>query len=180
MRKRLLVIGIVVALAAIAVWYVPLQTVTTSDTLPLNRSQVIGLQAPLDVIGPTIGYTLHWTAVSAATVSVYRCGTNSACTSISSGNLVARGTGPSGSLSWSGPQGNYFHIVASAPVSITIEELEPLLGGSAGVAMLVFGGFLVVLGVRLPALPEPEEAPVPRFEKDEFDVDPPPRSRGSQ
>lgn len=177
MRRRVVVIGIVLALVAITIWYVPLQTISSTFSIPQGKSQVVGLQAPLDVLGAPITYSLRWSSSSSSVVSVYRCGTTSVCSVVGPGNLIASGSGRSGTLSWSGRPGNYFHIIPSGPVQITFQELEPLLGGSAGIAMLAFSGFLAGFGVWLPALPSSGEQLVPRVPRNQLDEDPAPPPR---
>jgi len=154
MRKGFVAIGVALALVGVALWYFPLQTVSSNISIPQGKSQVVGLEAPLDLLGAPITYTLHWSSSSTSVVAVYRCGTSSTCSATGPGSLVVKGSGRTGSLSWTGPAGDYFHIIPSGPVEVTFEELEPLLGGSLGLSVLGFGAFLAVFALWLPAVPE--------------------------
>ena len=176
MRLRILVLGVVLSLVALALWYQPLETISTTATVPADRHQVVGLVAPLDILGGPVSFTLDWSASFSLTAQVYRCGTSPDCKTTGANNEVAQGTGASGTLRWQSTQGVYFVLVCTGgPVQVSVQETEPLLGGTVGIALLSFGLFLVVLGVWL--VPVRTDRRVPRTHRDDdkdFErVDPP-------
>ncbi|MGP8077811.1 MAG: hypothetical protein ACLQD8_07230 [Thermoplasmata archaeon] len=151
MHRRLIILGIAVALLGVALWYFPIQTTTTGPVTGSGTSNVVGLYAPLDVFGGSVPFTLHWQSHFTMTVKVYSCGDSPGCKNVLPSNYLTGGSGTSGTLHWHGTAGEYFAIIStSEPLTYTLVYPEPVLGGTAGAGATVFGGFLIVLGVWLP------------------------------
>jgi len=153
----MVVLGVVVLLVGLAIWYYPLQPVDSGPVLDGGTSFVLGDDAPLAVLGAPIAFSLTWSShVGALNVSLYTCGTKPKCTGLKPDDYVTGETGTGGTLHWSGRADDYYALVSTAkPLTVTVIYAQPLLGGTAGVAAVVFGGFLVGLGLWLvpPALP---------------------------
>lgn len=172
MRRRLVVLGIVVALVGLALWYFPIQPVSTGPQLDSGTTYIVGLEAPLSILGAPIPFTLLWDAHNITmSVSVYACGEQPKCHNVGPANLLASEKGTSGTLHWQGRAGDYYAVVStSKPLTLTLSYPEPVLGGTAGLAAIGFGGFLAALGVWLapPRVSKRAAAPEPLEPVDEI------------
>ncbi len=160
MRTGMLVAGIVVLIIGVVLWYVPVEPVTSSLTVPTGAGDTLSANPPLAVLSSQLTYSASWTSSSSITVNVYDCGTDSSCSNAIHSGAIATGTGSSGSLSWTGPKGDYYLIVPSSTATVTAGATEPLAGGIVGVILLVVGLLLAIIGaVRRPATPKAAPAP---------------------
>ena len=160
MRTGMLVAGIVILIIGVVLWYLPVQPVSNSLTVPTGAGDTLSANPPLAVLTSQLTYSASWTASSSITVNVYDCGTDSACSNAIHSGAIATGTGSSGSLSWTGPKGEYYLIVPSSTATVTAGATEPLAGGLVGVALLVVGLIIAIVGaVRGPAKAKASPAP---------------------
>ena len=174
MRRRLVVIGIALALVGAALWYFPVQSVSTGPESDSGTVFIVGLDAPLDVLGAQIPFTLHWEARSPVSVKLYVCGDHPTCTNLGLGTYITGENGTSGTLHWNGFADQYFALVSTiADLTVNVQYPEPVIGGTLGVALIGFAGFLVVLGVLLRPPPTPVGRPT-RRSKDEDVLGPDP------
>jgi len=158
-RFGIVAIGAVLIVVGGLVWYAPLQPIHDGPLTDTGSSYSIGLQAPLDVLGATVSFSLTWSSSVDESVEIYSCGTHPTCTGLTSSDFVAGGSGKTGTLGWTGKAGEYFAFVSSSqPIQLTIDYTEPVLGGTAGLGTLVFGGFLAALGIVTATPPRPAGA----------------------
>ena len=163
MRRGIVTIGIVLAVAGAALWYFPAQPVDTGAVKDTSTSYVVGVRAPLELIGGLILFDLHWSSGVEITISLYDCGSRTSCAGLTGAKPIATETGTSGELRWTGGPNQYFNLVPTTrPVKIDLSYTEPLLGGTAGLGLLLFGGILAGLGAWSPPAP-------PRAPRGEFD-----------
>lgn len=162
MRAGMLVVGILLLIVGIVLWYLPVQPSATTQAVPTGEGAIISANPPLAVLTSSLSYNANWSASSTVTVNVYDCGTDTQCTNAVHTSPIATGTGASGSLSWSGPKGEVFLVVPSSTATVTTTVTEPLLGGVIGVVLLVIGILLAAIGaMRAPKKAAPA-APVAR------------------
>jgi len=168
-RFGIVAIGATLIVVGALVWYAPLQPIHDGPLTDTGSAYTIGLQAPLDVLGATVSFSLTWSSSVDESVEVYSCGSHPTCTGLTNSDLVTRGSGKTGTLGWTGKAGEYFAFLSSSqPVELTVDYTEPVLGGTAGLGTLIFGGFLAALGVVSAAPPRP--AGTDRRAKAEDDV----------
>jgi hypothetical protein len=160
-RRRILVLGIVIALVGLALWYVPLQPDSTGSQLDSGTTYVVGDQAPLSILGAEIPFTLAWeTHNITISVSIYACGPQPKCHNVGPSNYLTGDKGTSGTLHWNGKANEYYAVVSSSkPLHVTLSYPEPVLGGTAGLGTLIFGGFVAVLGTFLATPPARSASP---------------------
>ena len=159
MRTGPIVAGLLIFVVGWALWYFPIQSVSTGATTITNgHVDSVGVGgAPLIVLGSSIPYTLKWTSSPAVNVTVYDCGSDSTCALATSGSSVARGVGASGSLAWTGHHGQYFAIVPTGgDATVAVTYTTPLLAGSVGLGAVILGFAMLVVGIllRTPRGPE--------------------------
>lgn len=156
MRFGVVITGIVVLGVGIALWYVPLTGPSTSADVPQTSGLIVHDSAPLSILTTNFAWTATWAATSNISVSVYDCGTDSNC--VSPSIPLVTGSGPSGSISWTGEKGHYFVIVPSDATAITADYNVPLVGGAAGLGLTLLGVIILAAGVVLkkPLTPTPK------------------------
>jgi hypothetical protein len=147
-RTSLLVFGLAVAVVGAVVWYAPLVSTSSSIPIPAGYAYDFGVTGSL-LIGP-IPFTATWTGGSGDNVTVYACGTSSACASETNGTVVAHGTGAHGSVGWSSRADRYFLLVPSLDSNVTVSYVEPVAGGFGGVGLLGAGVLILVAGLIVP------------------------------
>lgn len=161
MRTGILLAGIVVLILGVVLWYLPIQPVTSTLTVPTGAGDTLSANPPLAILSSELTYSANWSAGSSITVNVYDCGTDTSCTNAIHTGAIATATGSTGSLSWTGPKGNYYLIVPSGTATVTAGVTEPLAGGIVGVLLLVVGLVLAIFGaVRNPPAPKASPPPV--------------------
>jgi hypothetical protein len=150
-RRPLIVIGIVFLLVGLSLWYFPIQPVDTGPVLDGGTSFVLGDIAPFDLLGAHVPFTLTWAShVGGINVSLYRCGDKPKCTGLKPSTYVTGETGASGTLHWTGTAGVYYVLVTTGkPLTVTIDYPQPVLGGTAGLVSVVFGGLMLGFGLWL-------------------------------
>jgi hypothetical protein len=167
MRRPWVFVGAVLAVGGLLLAYVPVTTETTPPQyIPSATSiYVIEFDAPLDVLFPRIAFVLEWSGPELSTsVSIYACHADPNCRDLPA-HPLATGRGPSGNVSFLGFANQYYAIVpAGGPVDVTLHYTTPFLAASAGIALLLSGGILVVLGFT----------GLPRRRRREEDEDDPP------
>jgi hypothetical protein len=146
-RTGIVAIGLALLVVGCALWYLPFPS-STSANVAVGYGFVVGTNPPLAWLTSSVGYTATWTAVNATNVSVFDCGTDSGCSA--QGAQVAQGSGTHGSLSWSGPKGEYFDVVPNDTASVTVNYHTPLGGGAVGLVLVAFGALLLAIGIRSP------------------------------
>ncbi|MCI4325345.1 MAG: hypothetical protein L3K00_05650 [Thermoplasmata archaeon] len=161
MRTSLVVFGLAVAVVGVALWYAPLVSSSTSISVPVGHAYDFGVSGTL-IIGP-IPFTASWTSTVDANVTVYACGTSSACAAETNGTVVAHGSGMSGSIDWSSKAGQYYLLVPSPDATVTVSYVEPVAGGFVGVGVLGLGVLVVVVGLAV-GRRESETSSPPRSE----------------
>ncbi|HTP53348.1 MAG TPA: hypothetical protein VML94_00050 [Thermoplasmata archaeon] len=170
MRRQLVVIGIVFLLVGLPLWYFPVQSVDTGPVLDGGTSFVLGDIAPFNVLGARVPFTLSWTShIGGLNVSLYRCGEKPTCTNLKPSTFVAGEFGDAGTLHWEGRAGIYYVLVTSGkPLTVSIDYPQPVLGGTAGLVSVVFGGMMLGLGLWL--LPPADAGPAAAKRKPEDEV----------
>lgn len=146
MNRRVVAIGVAIAVIGAAVWYVPLEPGSTGAETVASFDRSIQLYAPFDVLGYPISFSLAWSTSYpvSAIVQLFACGDRASCTNARS---IGSETGDHGSFSWKGAAGEYFLFESSVkPMTIDLRYAEPLLGGALGAAAVTFGGFLIAIG----------------------------------
>jgi hypothetical protein len=172
-NRRIVSIGVAVALVGLALWYLPIAPGSDGARELRQIDWIVGLDAPLDVLDSPIAFAIAWSATFSTTVSLYYCGTHANCSYVTRSDYVTGATGDGGTLHWHGKAGQYFEFTSeNLPVKVDFEYVEPVLGGTVGAATLCFGGVLTVLGwlaappvTSAPYVPPPERdrsfAPAP-------------------
>ncbi|MGI0053355.1 MAG: hypothetical protein ACREC5_04765 [Thermoplasmata archaeon] len=155
MRKGVLVAGIVLLVLGAVLWYLPIP-MSQSQTVPTGYAWTLSTSPAAAVLTPTIPYSVTWDASPGLSVSVFDCGSGS-CDLGSLSDVVTSGSG--GSLSWSGVKGSTYAIVPTSNATFTVSISEPLGGGDVGVALLVIGGVLLIVGAATGG-EKPRPAPV--------------------
>jgi hypothetical protein len=152
-RVAVVAFGVVVILAGAVLWYVPLSSASTSLQVPVGDAYDFGV--PNGYILGAIPYTASWASGSSTNVTIYGCGTNSACPNEVSGPVVAHADAATGSLKWTSSAGHFFLLVPNSTVNLTLSYLEPVAGGLVGIGMVGLGAiaFVVGLAVRKPTIP---------------------------
>ena len=151
MRRRLIVIGVALAILGAALWYFPVQPVTSGPNTDRGSVYIVGLDAPLDILGGSVPFTLHWQSTFTISVSLHSCGSQPKCTNLGPNSAIGNETGTSGTFHWTGVANTYYALVAtSGPLTVTLQYPEPPLGGTVGLSLVIFGGFLAALGAYLP------------------------------
>lgn len=170
MRRQLVIIGIVFLLVGLALWYFPVQPVDSGPVLDGGTSFVLGDIAPLNLLRAPVPFTLSWTShVGAINASLFRCGPTPKCTGLKPSTYVTGEYGDSGTLHWTGTAGVYFVLVTTGkPVTVTIDYPQPVLGGTAGLVSVVFGGLMLGLGLYL--VPPADADPTAVRRKPEGDI----------
>lgn len=152
MRAGPIVAGLLIFLVGWALWYFPVQSVSTGATsLADGATAVVGVGgAPLILLGSTIPYTLKWSAATSVTISVYDCGSDSTCALATSASPLRTANGTSGVLSWTGHHGQYFAVGPSGGnASVAVSYTMPLLAGSVGLGAVLVGFTMIVVGILL-------------------------------
>lgn len=150
MNRRVFAIGIAIALVGAALWYVPLEPTASGGKTIYSFSRVIELDAPFDVLGAPIAFSLTWTGEYPAIVQLYQCGHSSNCSDLPASDYVTGGSGATGTLHWTGTAGEFFLFRTSTePITLDLHYTQPLLGGAVGLAFVIFGVFLAVLGYQV-------------------------------
>ncbi len=180
MRKGMVIVGLVLLLLGVVLWYVPVGNPQPSTAVASGEVLVVGASPPLAVLSPSLPYSAAWTSSGGSdTVTVYDCGTDSSCANAgSASSQVTSGSGTSGTLTWSGSRGDYFAIEpGNGTVTVTPTIGEPFAGGLIGLLLVIVGLVLLLVGaVRPPKPPAPAEeapvAPAPEGEGTGEDADP--------
>ncbi|HXQ94760.1 MAG TPA: hypothetical protein VN864_06310 [Thermoplasmata archaeon] len=161
MRLPVVAFGVVLILAGAALWYVPLTSATTTIQVPVGDAYDFGVPTGYIVAG--IPYTASWNSGSLTNVTIYSCGTNSACPNEVSAPVVAQRDASSGSLKWTSSAGHYFLLVPNTTVNLTLSYLEPVSGGLVGLGALGLGAIVLVVGLALrrPPTDAPAASPDP-------------------
>jgi hypothetical protein len=165
MRTGIFAIGLVVLVLGVILLAVSIVGLPQANSIPPQSVGGLSISPPFLGSGTV---NLAWSgANSQFRVSVYSCG-SSQCTSIpSANNLVANGAGASGTLSFTASGGQYYLAVSNPQTSITVPVTITATGGLTllsviGIALLVVGAVVAVLGFRMKAkvkAPAAEEAP---------------------
>ncbi|HEV2166477.1 MAG TPA: hypothetical protein VGS23_05835 [Thermoplasmata archaeon] len=151
MRTGWAVVGILVLIVGVALWYIPMNVSIGSNHVPALSGDIVEASPPAALLTPKLPYTVTWSSDSGAPVnlSVYNCGTDSTCGSFTPSDRVASGSGATGTVTWSGVKGNYYAIVPSgltAKTTVTASVGEPLFGGLLGIGLLVLGLIFLAVG----------------------------------
>ncbi|HEV8050561.1 MAG TPA: hypothetical protein VGP88_08215 [Thermoplasmata archaeon] len=159
MRLPVVVFGVVLLIAGAALWFVPLTSASTTVQVPVGDAYDFGV--PTGYIVDGIPYTATWNSGAATNVTIYSCGTNSACPNEVNAPVVVQHNGSSGSLKWTSSAGHYFLLVPNTTVNLTLSYLEPVAGGLAGIGTIGFGAIVIVVGLALrrPVEAEPDSRP---------------------
>lgn len=147
MRASVVAFGAALVIVGAALWFVPLASASSHITVPVGYAYRFG--ATGEFLVGAIPFTAKWTSSAGDSVSVYACGTNSACPNERNGTLVAHGVGATGSVGWSSRSGQYYLLVPSADSNVTITYLEPVEAGLAGIGVLGVGVLVLVAGVAM-------------------------------
>jgi hypothetical protein len=161
MILRAVVAGAVLLVIGVALFYVPIpgQGITSFSDQSSN-GYVAGSNAPATFYEPsitpaTISFTVSWAYSIPVNVSVYSCGTDTACDAGSAyetpAQLVAQGTSAVGSLTFNGVAGDGYEVYASSIISVNIAYNGPLVGGLLGLLFLVIGAIALIAGAAVPA-----------------------------
>ncbi len=142
----LVVVGLLLAYNLLSAQSVPTQALPSS-----NSEYVIAYQAPLDLLFPRMLFTVAWVSDElGANLSVYDCGGDAGCSH--PGTVpVAYGYGLRGNLSFFGWANRYYEIrPAGGAMNVTVGYTTPILGGGLGLAIVLAGLILVVVGFTVP------------------------------
>ena len=158
MRRGLVVAGIVLLLIGVVLAVLPFLQMT-STVIPEAGIDNTGYNSitPNFVGSGTI--TVSWSGATSSThIVVYPC--SGGCSF--SATPIVNVSGDSGSFSFTAQGGSSYAMTeygSSQPVSATVSTSGLTFLGVAGIALLVVGLILVVLGVRARARVAPEEMP---------------------
>jgi hypothetical protein len=158
-RAGPIVAGLLIFIVGWALWYFPIQAVSTGAVSePSGATDIVGVGgAPLIILGSSIPYNLKWSSGPNVTVNVYDCSTDSTCALATSGSPITHGNGSAGSLSWSGGHGQYFAVVPSGgAATLAVTYTTPLLEGAVGLGGVVLGFVMIILGILLRSPRGPE------------------------
>jgi hypothetical protein len=150
-KRSLIVFGVALAVVGAALWFAPLATSSSHLPVPVGSAYRFGVTGPV-LFGP-IAITASWTSAFAANVTVYGCGSNSACPNEVHGSVVAHGVGSHGSMGWTGKAGEYYLLVPSVDSNVTVSYLGPVAGGWVGVGLLGAGIVVLATGILLSRTP---------------------------
>ena len=159
MRAGAIVAGILIFAVGWALWYFPVQSVSTGATpLAAGAQKVVGEGgAPLVVLGSPIPYTLRWNSSASVTINVYDCSSDATCALATSAAPITNASGTSGSIDWSGHHGEYFAVVPTGgAATVAVSFTTPLLSGSVGLGGVVVGFIMIVLGILIGSRHAPE------------------------
>ncbi|HKV89675.1 MAG TPA: hypothetical protein VJQ43_00560 [Thermoplasmata archaeon] len=159
MRKGLVIIGVILLIVGVAAAGLTYQQTQTLSQIPSSGSIFVA-----SIGSVTDGsMTLAWSGGNASSVvSVYQC---SSATCANLGPQVARGSGGSGSVTFSIAAGGFYGIDSSGgsalSATVTTDGFVPLT--FIGVALAAIGAFMLVLGAmaRARVRPAPAEVPEP-------------------
>jgi hypothetical protein len=153
-RSSVVVIGVVLAVVGFALWYAPLEDVSKGTVEIVKPTYVVGVQVPLDVLGGGLDYEISWHSSSSESLRVYDCGTDSNCADATHAPQVAQASGNSVQFKFAAKSGRYYDLVFSAlPISPTISYVEPVLGGTLGLASTLVGVIVAIVGGTMPPAP---------------------------
>lgn len=163
MRGGTVAVGLVLLILGVVLWYLPIAgQMSTTLSIPAGSEESIGDPAPVALLTKTVSFTVSWSSSSSVTVRVYDCGTNqNSCSTITNATSpVASGSGSTGSLTWSGPKGEYFAVVPSGSTTATISYSAPLANGLAGLGLTILGFLVFLIGLARKAKTPPAPAPM--------------------
>ena len=160
MRAGIAVVGLVLLLIGLALWYVPFAGPSSNAAVPNGSALTVQGSAPAALLTSSFTWTVSWTATSSSvTVTVYDCGTSPGSCTNSGLTVVKNGTGSSGSLSWSGPKAEAYAILVTggSGATVTYGYAVPIAGGLAGIALTFIGFILLIAGAAM----RKKSAPMP-------------------
>jgi hypothetical protein len=161
MILRGIVAGAILLALGTALLFVPIpgQGITSfADTS--GATPVAGPNAPATFYEPSItpasiSFSVSWAYSTPVNVSVYSCGTDTACAAATAyevpSQLVAQGNSAVGTLTFNGVAGNGYEIYASSIIAVNIAYNGPLVGGAIGLLFIVVGAIALVAGAAIPA-----------------------------
>jgi hypothetical protein len=156
-----LLLGIGLVLAVLPT---PFESAAPPSVVAPAKVLVIHDQAPIDVIQPAVAYSVTWNASPETTLSVWACGSNSACTNVSGSPLVDIPLSGGGTFTFSGKANEYYGVLnlGNGTATISVSYSGPILGAVASWAALIIGVLLLVTGTLL----GPPEPTPPKEESD--------------
>jgi len=161
MILRGIVGGAIVLALGLALFFIPIpgQGITSfSDNS--SASYVAGSSSPATFYEPSItpaaiSFSVSWAYSVPVNVSVYSCGTDTACAAGSAyevpAQLVAQGDSDVGTLTFNGVAGNGYEVYASSIISVNIAYNGPLVGGAIGLLFILVGAIALIAGAAVPA-----------------------------
>ncbi|MCI4358515.1 MAG: hypothetical protein L3J95_02565 [Thermoplasmata archaeon] len=170
MRTGWVIGGVIVLILGFVLWYVPMSLAVGSSDVPATAGLAVNANPPLALLSPNLPYSATYSSDSGlpVNVTVYNCGTDSTCTHFNpSSDRVASGKGSTGTLTWSGVKGNYYLVVPTGltgKTTISVTVGEPLAGGLAGIALVVIGLLLLLVGAASKQAVRPPPQPMPPAE----------------
>lgn len=164
MRKGILIVGIVLLVLGLIAIAIPFATETQSSALPAGSG--IAYSPTSLVTSGTL--TVSWSGAAATTVvSVYTC-SSSSCSNAASNPSIAHGTGSSGSFSVSVSPGTYYEISqsGSSEFLISLQTTGIAYAEVVGIALVVVGVVVAILGFRAQPRARPAPAPEPEVQNE--------------
>src|SRR5208282_1204366 len=161
MILRGIVGGAIVLALGLALFFIPIpgQGITTfSDNS--SAVYVAGGNSPATFYEPSItpaaiSFSVSWAYSVPVNVSVYSCGTDTACAAGSAyeipAQLVAQGDTYVGTLTFNGVAGNGYEVYASSIISVNVAYNGPLVGGVLGLFLMIIGAIALIAGAAVPA-----------------------------
>jgi uncharacterized membrane protein len=160
-RKFWIIAGVVLLILGLvlAVVPVPSQSVGTPSVVAPEKVLVIHDQAPLDVIEPSISYSITWNASPSTSLGVWSCGSDASCANVSGSSIASVSLSAGGTFTFSGKANQYYGVVnlGNGTATISVSYSGPFVGAVVGWAVLIIGVLLIVTGVLLapPTPPSP-------------------------
>ncbi|MCI4330702.1 MAG: hypothetical protein L3K19_02500 [Thermoplasmata archaeon] len=141
MRWVAFILGLILAASGAFLWVWPTYT-DIEHTVEPGMALIVENNPPLAVFTSTISYWAGWTSPTSINVTVYDCGTTSAC----QGHLpvIAKGGGVSGGFGWAGPKGEWYEIIPTGEAQIGVSYAEPYAAGLAGLPLFAVGAVLAL------------------------------------
>jgi hypothetical protein len=158
-RAAVAVFGVAMIVVGAALWYLPLNSVSSSIEVPLGDAYVFGVPAS-SIVG-SVPFKASWSSGSDTNVTIYSCGSNSGCPTQLNGSVIAHASGTSGSMGWTSKMGQYYLLVPNTTANVTVSFLEPLLGGIAGIGVLGAGAVILLAGVAMTKKSAAAPSPTP-------------------